>query len=847
MADRIKGITIEIDGDTTKLESALKKVNGEIKTSQSNLKDINKLLKLDPGNTELLQQKYKNLGNEVHDVSEKLKTLKDAQSQMQGAGQTGTAEYDALQREIVETEQKLKSLTNEYKEFGSVQAQEIAVAGKKMQEAGGKIKGAGQAMMPVTAAITGIGAASVAASTDFDSSFAQLSTIADTNEVSADKLKKQIMDVSNEYGVAASDIAASTYSAISAGRSTGEAVAFVATATRAAKAGFTDSATSIDTLTTIMNAYGSSAGTADQISDRLLTTQNLGKTTFAELGVSMGKVIPTAAMYGVNLDNLASAYVTTTKNGIATAESTTYINGMLNELGKSGSTASKILKEDTGKSFKELMDGGASLSDVLKIVQDHADKSGMSIADCFGSQEAAKAAATIVQHSNDFTGALKAMGDSAGTTTDAFEKMDSTGAASMEKAKTAVHNAAIEIGTTLAPFVAQAANAIADMAREFTSLPASVQKSIVVVAAIIAVIGPLLIIIGQVMTGVGSIMTTAPKLVGGIKTIITAIQGIAAPFAGIIAIVGGVAMAVKNFVSMFQNGFSVIKSILMGIGIALAAVGAVILGAPAAVAAVIAAIVYAVANLVVVVKEHWQDICTFLTSLWATISATASSVWNGIKDAISSIVNAIKITVTSVWTAITTATSNAWNTVKTVVGNVLGNIKSSITSGMNAAKSTIDSVLTAIKSKFQSIWDGVKSIVSTALEKIKGLMNFHWELPKLKLPHFNISGSFSLNPPRVPHFGVEWYKKAMNGGMILNSPTIFGMQGGRLLGAGEAGSETVVGTSSLMNMIQRAVGENANTVTVNVYGAEGQDVRELADIVSERINSAIFRKAAVYA
>ena len=165
---------------------------------------------------------------------------------------------------------------------------------------------------------------------------------------------------------------------------------FRSESTKLAKAGFTDATTSVDVLTTVMNAYGSSAGTAEEIANKLIQTQNLGKTTVNELGSSIGKVIPTANMFSVSLDNITSAYVTTTKNGIATAESTTYINSMLNELGKGGSTVSDILKEKTGKSFKELMDDGNSLTDVLGIVQQHCDETGMSIADVFSSQEAGK-------------------------------------------------------------------------------------------------------------------------------------------------------------------------------------------------------------------------------------------------------------------------------------------------------------------------------------------------------------------------------------------------------------------------------------------------------------------------
>ena len=153
MADRIKGITIEIDGDTTKLSKALKDVNNDLRQNQNTLKDVDKLLKLDPGNTALLQQKFKALGDSIEQTKTKLQTLKTAEQQMMQNGQVGTAEWDNLQREIVETEQKLKSLNGEMDKFGSVTAQKVAAAGEKVKSVGQNIEGAGRAVMPVSAAV----------------------------------------------------------------------------------------------------------------------------------------------------------------------------------------------------------------------------------------------------------------------------------------------------------------------------------------------------------------------------------------------------------------------------------------------------------------------------------------------------------------------------------------------------------------------------------------------------------------------------------------------------------------------------------------------------------------------
>ena len=143
---------------------------------------------------------------------------------------------------------------------------------------------------------------------------------------------------------------------------------------------------------------------------------------------------------------------------------------------------------------------------------------------------------------------------------------------------------------------------------------------------------------------------------------------------------------------------------------------------------------------------------------------------------------------------------------KQAVSNRISEIKNSFSNGLGNAYSTVTNILGNIKNKFSNIMDSAKNIVSNAINRIKSFFNFSWSLPKLKLPHISISGSFSLTPPSVPHFGIEWYKKAMDDGMIMNQPTIFGYnaKSNQFLAGGEAGSETVVGTQSLMDMIRGA-------------------------------------------
>ena len=284
----------------------------------------------------------------------------------------------------------------------------------------------------------------------FETALAKVSTIADTSKVSVGDLNKQILDTSGSMGVAAADIAEAAYQAISAGQDTANAVAFAGQASKLAAAGFTSSSSAVDILTTALNAYGLSADQATHVSDVLLTTQNLGKTSVDELSSSMGKVIPLAAAYGVTVENLSSGLAVMTANGIATAEATTYTKSMLNELGDAGSTVGKILQKQTGKSFAQLNAEGKSLGDVLQILYQNVGGSSTAFAGLWSSVEAGTGALSLAsggaEHFNDV---LSQMQNSAGATETAYETMTDTFQHKVETMQTAAQNFGITLYDSL--------------------------------------------------------------------------------------------------------------------------------------------------------------------------------------------------------------------------------------------------------------------------------------------------------------------------------------------------------------------------------------------------------------
>lgn len=557
--NRIKGITIEIDGNTTPLSNALKDVNSKLRDTQSALKDVDALLKMDPGNVELIAQKQTYLKDAIEATKEKLEQEKQALEQMKNNNATGevTEQQRALEREIAETEKSLESLEGEMQTFGSIGKQQVeavtqsmAQMGEKVQTAGKKVTAVGDTMTAaVSAPIAAAGAGALKAAMGYEDALAKLSTIADTTEVPMEELSNQILELSKTSGISAETIANNVYDAISAGQKTADAVNFVSNATQLARAGFTSTDAALDILTTSLNAYGLAAEDVGRVSDILINTQNLGKTTVDQLASSMGKVIPTAKATGVEIETLAGAYAVMTANGIATAETTTYFNSMLNELGKNGSSAANAFAEATseikegGLTMSEAMEMGWSLSDVLNALDKQAASQGTTISNMFGSAEAGKAAAVLLDNSEKLDTAITAMGDSAGATEAAYAKLNTT-SFEVDKTINELKIALIEIGNALkselAPVFEKVVKKIKELTSAFSNMSAAEKEQVVKIAGIVAAIGPLLAVGGRLITGIGTVMTMAPQigtalsaLTGPVGIVIAAVAALAAAFAAL--------------------------------------------------------------------------------------------------------------------------------------------------------------------------------------------------------------------------------------------------------------------------------------------------------------------------
>ena len=567
----------QLQNSLKNVNSLQSKIDGFSKQSTAIEKNKQKLAELNAEH-DRLQQELSQTGEPTEALRKKLEKNENQIQQTTAKIEEQTSKLDSYKQELKEAgintdnlEEANGRLQKSYEKLKTSQ-EALQAINNKQQEIKASIASTKTQLAGTIGTITAVAAAvyagPVKSAQDYEAAMAKVGTIADTQAVPLEKMSGQIMTLSNQTGIAATAIADDVYNAISAGQSTADAVNFVTNSTKLAKAGFAESSQTLDVLTTILNAYGKSADEVGAVSDMLIQIQNKGKVTVAELSSVMGKIIPTANANGVSLEQLGAGYAIMTSKGIAAAETTTYMNSMLNELGKSGTSADKLLRSTTGSSFKELMASGKSLGDVLGILQQAAEESGKSLSDVFGSAEAGKAAVSLLSNGVDgFNESVQGMIDSVGATDAAFAQMENTTEAKMAKAKNSIANLGIVLGQNLLPIVGQLADKVAVAVTKISEFaqanPKVVQTVLKVVAGLAALkVGMLttklftlsaqdgiLSLVGKLVGLRGRLLENAATSVSFATKMKTAGSGVLKYFSNVKGALGGVGSAIGNVFS----------------------------------------------------------------------------------------------------------------------------------------------------------------------------------------------------------------------------------------------------------------------------------------------------------
>lgn len=445
-----------------------------------------------------------------------------------------------------------------------------AKVGQQMSKVGGALT------IGLSIPLAGAGIAAGKMAVDFESSFAKVSTLLDANVTDYGKYKNDILDASTNSKIAVDEFSEAVYESISAGVDQTKAIGFTTDAMKLAKGGFTDGAKAVDVITTAINAYGLETKDATKVSDMLITTQNVGKTTVDELASSIGRVIPTANAFNVDLKNVSTTMALLTKNGIATAESTTYYNSMLNDLGTAGTKADQALREMSGKGFAQLTKEGVPLTEMLGMLKEHAEASGKSLGDMFNA-EASKAAMTIMKDGGvEYNDILVQMENSAGATQAAFEKMDAAPAEKFKGALNSLKNSGIKLGEAMIPMINKLADGVGVFAEKISKLTPEQAEMILKIGATVIAIGPLLKIGGSLITG----YTKLKPLINGVSTAMSKGIPILGKFGSSLSTSGGLVGKFGSLLSKLgpsattaTTGLATVASSATGVGTTAAVAG----------------------------------------------------------------------------------------------------------------------------------------------------------------------------------------------------------------------------------------------------------------------------------
>ena len=761
MANRIQGITVEIGGDTTKLSTALKSVNSEIKSTESALKDVNKLLKLDPGNTELLSQKHNLLAKAAEETKEKLSALKSAAEQANTAlanGEISQAQYDALQREIVETEQKLKDLENQANQSATA-VQKIANAGEKLKTAGDNISTAGQKLLPATAAITGLGTAAVKTASNFESSMSQVQATMGITKDAMSMLDGQSVNTMDALSSLAKEMGATTafsatecadalnYLAL-AGYDTQEMADTLPTVLNLAAAGGIELASASDMVTDAMSALGMKTSEADMMVDQMAKTASTTNTSVAQLGEGILTIGATAKSIKGGTAELNTALGILANNGIKGAEGGTHLRNIILSLQNPTDQAAARMQE-LGVSVYDSEGNMRSMNDILGDL--NSSMQGMASAEkdniiskIFNKTDLASVNALLANTGSTWNELQASIGNSSGAAAQMADTQLDNLQGQLTLLKSALEGLAISFGELLVPAIKGMVDGIQKVVDWLNSLDEGTKKMIVTIAMIVATVGPVLIVVGKIITAVGTIMTIVPKIVALINLVKGAFVALnvvmlANPIGLIIA---AITALIAVFIALWNNceGFrnfwinlwEGIKSIASS---AIEGLKSVFTGVIDFVTnnwqALLTLLVNPFAGAFKLLYDNCEGFRTFINEFVETLKNLISTGMETIKNIVTTIWNAISNTISTILTNIKNTVSNIWNGIKTTIVNIVNSIKSAASNTFNsmhsAIKSIVGNIASSIKNGFQSAINYIISLPAMAIgwgrDMIMGIVN----------------------------------------------------------------------------------------------------------------------------
>lgn len=715
---------------------------------------------------------------------------------------------------VIKDEEALKKLDSIDKKGSSV--------GKtfdKMRQAGEKISSVGKKItVGLTVPITALAVASGKTAMDFQSSMNQVAaTMGMTSEEIANgsedfkKLENAAKDMGKTTQFSASQAAeALNYMAL-AGYDVDKSVSTLPSVLNLAAAGGMDLATASDMVTDSMSALGEMAGTTESFVDKMAKTSQKSNTSVAQLGEAILTVGGTAKVLAGGTTEMNTALGILADNGVKGAEGGTALRNVILSLSAPTDKAAKKMQElglevfDAQGNMRPLNDIFKDLDSTLSTMTQGEQTQVLN--SIFNKVDLKSVNALLANSGERFNELSGYINDADGAASKMAETMNSGAQGAITKMKSALEGVGITIGERFLPYIEKGANFVSKLCEGFQNLSPEMQNTILIIAGLLAAIGPVLVVLGTLISFVGKV-------------------GFAfATMSPIITNAGGV-------VAFLSSGISGLIGVM-----------ASVLGPIIAVVSVIGVFVAAIVkayneneNFRNKVNEVFSQIQSIISNVMSIVKGIISTAWGLIKVVWNNGLSQILALAASILTSIVGFFTSKLNTATSVVKTAISLIKAIFSGDFQGAANIVNTVLQKIVNGFNEKMENAKNKVNNAIQKIKSFFNFSWSLPKLKLPHISISGKFSLNPPSVPKFGIEWYK---NGGIMTN-PTMFGFNpmSGKAMVGGEAGPEAILPLSKIPELMEKMGYLNNNsssTISINL-NVDGKTIANVVAPYSDIIN-----------
>ena len=760
MANRIKGITVEIGGDTTKLSKALEGVNRDIKGTQTQLKDVQKLLKLDPTNTELLSQKHKLLADVVSATKEKLEVLKTAAEQANTAlanGEISQQQYDALQREIIETENELKRLTTEANNSHTA-LEKLGVVGEKMQDAGDKISGVGQKLLPVTAGVTALGTIAVKTGADFDSAMSKVAAVSGATGSEMDALREKAREMGSKTKFSASEAAdAMNYMAM-AGWKTNDMLSGIEGIMNLAAASGEDLASTSDIVTDALTAFGLSASDSGHFADILAAASSNANTNVSMMGETFKYAAPVLGSLGYSAEDSAIAIGLMANAGIKSSQAGTALRSAITNLAKPTDTVASAMEQygisltdSSGKmySLRELMEqlrqklGGLSEAEQAQAA-----------ASLFGKEAMSGMLAIINGSPADFEKLSNAI-DTCSDTVDGYNGTTEKMAAVMQDnlagqvtiLKSQLEELAISFSDILMPTIRSVVSRIQELVDKLNQLDPQTKETIAKIALVAAALGPMLVVLGKTISSVGTVFSAVsklPALFSAVQSGIGAITGALGVSLGpLLAIIAAVAALVAAFVHLWKTNDE-FKSNIIAIW---EQIKSTFTGLTQGITDRLNALGFDFESFTDVLKAAWDGLCNLLAPIFEGVFQNISNIFSGFADILLNSLdvliglftgdweqcwNGIKGIFTSIWNFVVNTFRNIMNTLKGIADVVLGwfgtswnevwtSIKTFFVNTWNSIASFFTGIVTGIRDFFVNTWTTISTTFTGIVTNIQNV------------------------------------------------------------------------------------------------------------------------------